>query len=134
MAKSQRDRRTDFIGFERFLSEVVEGRMEILSPFDFNLLLSLSLFLSFFLSFFLTFLTFIYFYLCRCLLYFSSFSFKVWLSWSLFRYFDGFEAFNIWWQMGLKTGFFALKPITLPTEPEPLFQTPNKTNKFSYSM
>ena len=55
MAKSQRDRRTDFIGFERFLSEVVEGRMEILSPFDFNLLLSLSLslFLSFFLSFFL---------------------------------------------------------------------------------
>ena len=53
MAKSQRDRRTDFIGFERFLSEVVEGRMEILSPFDFNLLLSLSLSLSFFLSFFL---------------------------------------------------------------------------------
>ena len=59
MAKSQRDRRTDFIGFERFLSEVVEGRMEILSPFDFNLLLSLSLslslslFVSFFLSFFL---------------------------------------------------------------------------------
>ena len=54
MAKSQRDRRTDFIGFERFLSEVVEGRMEILSPFDFNLLLAVSL--SFFLSFFHSFL------------------------------------------------------------------------------
>ena len=61
MAKSQRDRRTDFIGFERFLSEVVEGRMEILSPFDFNLLLSLSLSLS--LSFFHSFFIIPYFHL-----------------------------------------------------------------------